>query len=96
MGSLMLSSMMPKKSPDAPTLKEMGLEMSMHASALSDALPLPETSPVTVALRSTTRAASRLTKTLAELLKALIPKPSYYVVSEDDFLRRRDRILPEE
>lgn len=68
-----------KKLPEAPTLKEMGLETSMHASALSEALPPlvdAVTAALTVALRSTSRPASRSTNTVAELSNVLIPKLS--------------------
>ncbi len=80
MGTLKVSSIIPKKFPVAPMLNEIGLEMSMHASALSEALALPsvdtdKTAPA-VALRSTSRPESRLTKTLTVLENALTPRVS--------------------
>ena len=99
MGILNDSSMMPKKSPVAPTLKEIGLEMSIHASALSEALALPlvdpDRFPSTVALRFTSRPASRSTKTLTELLNALTPRASCHKVNNTD-MEPLGNIIPEE
>ena len=79
------SSMIPKRSPVAPTLMEIGLEMSTHALALSEALALPlvdtERSPLTVALRSTSKPASRSTNMFNVLSNALSPRLSYQMVS---------------
>ncbi len=91
MGTLKLSSIIPKKLPVAPMLNDIGLEMSTHASALSEA--------PAVALRSASRAASRLTKTSTVLENALIPRVSYNEVHLETLLvltsqgpYRRDKV----
>ncbi len=81
MGTLKLSSIISKNLPVAPMLNDIGLEMSTHASALSEAVALPsvdtdETTPA-VALRSTSSPESRLTKTSTVLENALSPRVSY-------------------